>query len=660
MRDLLHSRINLDLFKYNLKRNRGLLLIFTLLLSVTFPAIILVNFVSTSGGVIDASEIEVFMKLISLATIMLLIITPFIFFGYLNSKKSVDVFHSLAITRNDLFITFLVLSLFFVLLPFTLAYWGGFLLSYSLIGIKFDPYHLYHYGRIIMISIAVMAPSIFVIMNTGTLSDSIIYTGILSVAPFIAYGAYQLFAEANIIGFKAGRAFTLAYLSPLAGLISSFEFINLTIDGTMIASYWLLLGLVVHCFSIRLYKNWKSETSEEPFSNKQFFPLVTSLFIAILFVFLLSVNFIPNPGWRFVSIENLLIPILATYAIFLILNILKNRSINTIKLASRNYLFLFLAVMLLTSSLHYTQGFGYTYRLPKEKNIESITINGSFQGEPFATSEEFTVKNPDTIKDILGIHEEIIEYIKQDKNLFIQDAESDIKESLSIYGPIGDYGTLSLSYTMKNNEIMERSFSVPTELQHILFKLAVNEEFLLQNHPLADLNVKLDEDVEVYDSLFTERSYYDFSLRNEDFRTAVKNDLLAMDEKTYYHSEGPIQMILIYQKDWRSYQLNIDSRFQETLKYLASEDITSSEKTSNINYEVLEAKNIKDTWIGHGIPLLLQDDMYAYYEIASQTNVTVDDSLKKNLYDKHLSKEINDVLIIDTYYGRMILPIIVE
>ena len=337
MKKFLDSRINVDLFKFNVRNKKGLILFYTLILSLTFPVVIIVSKLSNSSYQAEVTDITSLVIFLSIVFALLLIFTPFLFFNYLNSKKSVDVFHSLSISRNDLYLTYTALSLFFVLLPLTIAYWTGYILSYTLLSIPFDPYHIFHFGRLIMISIAIMAPSIFVIMNTGTLADSLVYTAILFVAPFIAYAAFQLFAEVNIIGFSSGSAESLTYLSPIVGVVGIYEDVLSNVDGHVVASYWFLLGLGMSIISMNIYSNWKSECSEVPFSNKSFFPFVTSLFIGILFIFLLSLNVIPNPRWIFFSVENLLIPIVFTYALFLVLYFIKDRSIDSIKKASKNY-----------------------------------------------------------------------------------------------------------------------------------------------------------------------------------------------------------------------------------------------------------------------------------------------------------------------------------
>lgn len=668
----MRSRINFDLFKFNLKRNKGLLFVFTLLLSLTFPVIILVSSLSKRNYSFGTEEIQIFMVWLSLGFIFLLVLTPFIFFNYLNSKKSVDVYHSLSITRNDLFITFFSLSLFFVIVPLTLAYWGGFILTYLATDVAFDPYHIFHYGRLLMVSIAITAPSIFVMMNTGTISDSLVYTGILIVAPFIAYGAYQLFAQSHIIGFKVADFDVLAYLSPLAGIFYIFESASQSIDGHFIASYWLLLGFTMNCFSMNLYKDWKSESSETPFSNNVFFPFVSSLFIGFLFIFLISINFFSENQREFLSFENLLIPVIFTYALFLILNIIKLRSINTFKKSTKDYLILFTAIMILTNSLYYTQGFGFAYHIPKEEEIVSIDIQAHFLGEPILVNDKINVKNSDTIKEILDIHQQIVTYVKEDKNLFKFGRNSELKDSLNIYGPKNSYSDFSLTYNLKNKDTVRREYSIPIELQHMFFTLVDEAEIIHKNHPISDLKNTSISFVEAHDPFFSESYSFDFDLESDEFRSAIENDLLAMDEESYFQSPEPIQMVLVYglnirdsndedydgYYDYRTYQLNIDSRFKETMNYLGREVYKETITSQENYYEIERASNLKDVWVGHGISQLFQQNYHGYYGNEFTGSTVNLDAYRDKIYDKRLSKDTNDVLIIDTMYGRTIYPII--
>ena len=660
MKKFLDSRINVDLFKFNVRNKKGLILFYTLILSLTFPVVIIVSKLSNSSYQAEVTDITSLVIFLSIVFALLLIFTPFLFFNYLNSKKSVDVFHSLSISRNDLYLTYTALSLFFVLLPLTIAYWTGYILSYTLLSIPFDPYHIFHFGRLIMISIAIMAPSIFVIMNTGTLADSLVYTAILFVAPFIAYAAFQLFAEVNIIGFSSGSAESLTYLSPIVGVVGIYEDVLSNVDGHVVASYWFLLGLGMSIISMNIYSNWKSECSEVPFSNKSFFPFVTSLFIGILFIFLLSLNVIPNPRWIFFSVENLLIPIVFTYALFLVLYFIKDRSIDSIKKASKNYWVLFVVIMLVSTSLYFSQGFGFTYKIPKEKDIVSIELNPSNQYEPFLSENNIVLESEEDIKNFIKIHEEIVSYAKKDKKLFSQQAESDLSSELSPYGVSGDYSNFSFIYNLKNNGKIKRSYKIPSELQHILFELALNKDVLHSNHPITNPRFSNFEDLNITNPFFTKGFNTGF-LDQKEIQNNIIKDFENINYKEYYNASSHVQFILTYSSNHQIYQLNIDARFENTLKLLSNYQLDEVDYNEfSISYKLVDKSEVSDKYTGHGLSQVIQQNRYDFYEDHLVKYLSFEEVIKyeDKIFDNYLNKEGNSVLVIESPFGEITFPII--
>ncbi|CAM3700468.1 hypothetical protein ERUR111494_07460 [Erysipelothrix urinaevulpis] len=666
MKDFLHSRINLNLFKFNVRNKKGLLFFYTLLLSLTFPVFIIVAALSGNGSNISNNEVLTSLILLTLMLILILVLTPFLFFNFLNTKKSVDVFHSLAIKKNDLYLTYLSLILFFVFVPLTISYWGGYFLAYNLTEVSFEMFHLYHYGRLLMVSIAVIAPSIFVIMNTGTLADSLIYTGILMIAPFVAFASFQAFAQVFIIGFGVSSGYSLTYLSPLVGLFTIVDSFKMPVDGHLVASYWLLLGIITNLFSLKLYKNWKSEMSEVPFSNKTFFPFVTSLFIGIVFVLLLALNINPNPKWAFLSIENLIIPIIVTYAMFLILFFLKDRSIDSIKKASKNYLILFVVIMVITTSLYFTQGFGYTYRLPKDDEIVSVEVSSQRSNLPFVAGNKVTIINPDEVKNIYNLHHQLIDQIKKDKDLFRDISSSDYVEPMfTPYQLFGDYSDVTIKYKLENNGKLNRTFKIPNEYHHLLLPLAQLESFKVTNNPIIDPSARLDSNrFTLYDSLF-QKEYSFVESDDASIRKALYEDMIEMKHEEFYQANSKINFVLIYSFDGLPMQINIDARFKNTLKLLTPETLILNEDydASNLNYAIVPSTVNPDNLLKHGISRNINQNFSMDITSPISEGITLHDALKyqDQLYDKQYDgKETFDVLLISIDYGQIAFPIVTK
>ena len=59
--------------------------------------------------------------------ILLLFIVPTIVYSFKMHKRSVDGYYSLPLTKGKLYFVSTVVGLILVLVPFTVAYWGGFI-----------------------------------------------------------------------------------------------------------------------------------------------------------------------------------------------------------------------------------------------------------------------------------------------------------------------------------------------------------------------------------------------------------------------------------------------------------------------------------------------------------------------------------------------------
>lgn len=572
MRDLLSSRVRWKLLKYTVSKQRNFLIIFTLLLSITFPVPVIVNKLTNPNSIMNQNIglSNDYLILLSLMTIALLTIVPFLFFNYLTTKKSVDFIHSLPISRKDLWATNTVASFMFVLVPFTVAYWTGQIAVYSLFDVTFQMSHVLYYLRSILFFFALMAPTIFVIMNTGTTSDSIIYTIILFVAPFIIYGAFEIFSSMYVIGFSSfSSSNTLAFMSPAYAYFLSMNEIFTPSDINFFTAFWIFGSIFLYSLIIRLYNSWKSEKSEEPFNNPLFFPFVTYLFIAFLLIFSMSLfSLDTNSRFKFLAFQNLIIPILITYIVFAVLDFIRLRNIRQLKVTSKRYFIILVTTLSLATLAFVTQGFGYAWNLPDRNRITSVSVQVYGGDNPLFQDYLPKIKLESTkdIDDIYAIHQKIVNEFKR-LNGFFPDVPN-MQYSSNNY-------SFNINYKLVNGRTQSRDFTLSDKDVALFASLFNVKEYLYTTNPILDPVTEITEL-----RLFNDTMDKEYNLSNNDLitlRTLYWEDYNNLKKPSFFTTDETLKYVILYQvpnSDIK--QFTVDGSFPKVSAFLSEKSFKSN------------------------------------------------------------------------------------
>ena len=582
MKLLFTSRINFDLIGFHAKRLKAFMTVFTILLLTTFPLPIFINWLNSSATSTLNPFPQFLVSLLATVTVFISAISPFLFFNYLFSSKSVNIYHSLPVRRRDLYITYLFASLMMVVIPFTITYGLGYILSYILNIIPMSIEHLFIYARLVIIFAAIMSMTIFVIMNTGTLSDAIIYTVILSIAPYIAYTAVQFFAGRFILGFASGSGEMLALFSPHIATFHVTNSLGVEYSPTIISSYWLILGIIINAVSIYLYQIRKSEKTEQPFTNRVFFSLITSLFTALLLVGLIAFWAILTNVNHFLSPFVIILPILLCYVIYVLLNIIKNRSTRNIREITRNYGIVVLVTIVTCAFIFISNGYGFTTRVPNAENVERIKISGSTVAQlPFGegSTKDIFITSDEGINDFVAFHQSIVDDFEKDASvLSYSDIFTEPGQS--------PYALLKFSYNLDNGSQMNREFFVRKDKLDPLFSMMHTSETLIQINPLSRPRFNPTA-MQIFNNTLT--AEHEFTGNFAELGTIYTNDLRNIDStQDYTQDGGKLEYIVMYQKNAETYQLNVDQRFPGTLAYLKAN--TGKKTDVNLNYFLAKPK----------------------------------------------------------------------
>lgn len=570
------KRLKLNLMAYHIKRQKNFLFIFFILTAATFPVPVLIRLLTRHNVVHETvNALPSFysnLAFLLFVTVILMMIVPFIFFDYLFSKRSVDVFHSLPIKRSDLFNTYALLSYLFVWIPFALSYWIGTLIL--MVGFKTPPnsYMITTFFQISAILFATQVPTNFVIMNTGTLADGLIYTSLFFIIPFIGFGAFQTFSTRFIFGIGSlSLSKYITFISPVFALVTApFKmFENITFTGA--AAYWLIAATCLQLISRRLYKQFKSENSQKPFTNQWFFPFVASLFVCFLLVFALSLNDYENIKgiMNFIAPQALLIPVLVSYVIYVLLDFVRLRSARSIKKTTRNYGIVLVTTIAISMLLYSTQGFGYAWKLPQKKSIQSVSITVSSYTTPllpefinadssnYSPDTEYRFQSPKGIDVVYSIHEKLVDALHDNFSIFKSNKEPETFDSSEI----------TLTYYLERSGKSTRTFTLPPEAYQWLTALYDTPEIQeMMKTSSTDLS-----QYKVFSSKFDQEVKVEKVTDASALQKALQTDLERVDLKARFLNPVPLRYI-IRNLDAHNLYYYIDDQFTETMAFLASQE----------------------------------------------------------------------------------------
>lgn len=562
MKTLFKSKINTRLLRFLLNQHKTLIFVYSILFFASFPLSVITQILRPSfSKIMTAENPELIPYLLVIFAVPVFIIAPFILFNYAFSKRAVSTFHAMPVKRRDLFITLTIVSLISVAIPFILTYSLGYAIAYLGTNVVYNVEHLFNLCRALVLLTALMGIAILVITNTGALSEAIIYTGIALIIPFVATMAYDFFADRFLLGYVNITEQFLYYLTPFVSLFRIFSnniWMGSNFNKDLVTSYWFIGSIALLAISITIFDKRKSERTELPFTNNLFFPIVASCFTVFLLISLISF-FAPYNGSLFEP-ASFIMPIMISFIIFIILNIIKDRSTKRIMLAFKNFVIIVVVAFTFAASTVLTGGFGFVNRVPDVSKVEKVLISNSagivlpYSG---GSSNTFQVEDPEAIEIIIDLHKTILQ------------ENTRYKDRYTSSGYDRRHFPFEFEYVLTNGNKMARIYYVTEET---LKKLSGDLSSYLQTKALiADL-----KDSEQIKSFIVTSPFMDTTYSFDgNFKTLVETYYNEMANLTVseFQSEGGKLVYNVLVATYNNYQistLSIDERFSETLAYLES------------------------------------------------------------------------------------------
>lgn len=519
------------------------------------------------------------------AALLLSCLLPLLLFSYINNRQAVDVYHAMPVTRDKL-------------------YWGNVLGGATVL---LTPYLVFGVpcgvicealdqgngmlARVCWIALGMLAlysTMVFVMVNCGTLFESIIYFGIAQ----LAYPLMILAVTSSLGEFTFGWEESIE--SGVPGFLAAFAPGYLLVDvvfGNGYTAWRVIVQQAVTItaalfFGMILYRRRRSESAGSAFAFKPLF-----------YVGALMVSITAGVGCYLIfseyNIVMAVISIIVGVLCYFILDTIRNRGLSRVKETVLVSLGGVIAVGIFYGLAFLTGTFGYENYVPSA-GVKSVSVQWSAGSESYLSSS-FDMTDEANIARVIEVHHTIVDNKKAIEDhheiVGIDNEPLAIKDGYIRYGfddGSGDgwdygYGRMTVEYTMHDGRTVARRYNdIPLTLTQPLYQAAASGEY----RNLQWIGLK--EAVESGD--FDNALSWNFSCRgldggwySSDFSNAMAADLAkAMiadlesrpDDWNVHPDSAPISEIELYPHRLSSagiisnYSMNIYERDRNTIAWL--------------------------------------------------------------------------------------------
>lgn len=288
--------INSKLLKEELSSKKWIALLeTTLFIIMTTLMLIIYTSNGTSNSFASPNVCAVLLVAFSVIFICTLFLSGITIFNFFHGKSKVDFYHNLPIKRETMFFTKYVAGIILTYVPYIIFSLIAILMS-SLVSQTINPnmyienYARYHYNILILsfIKVLILATfgytfTVFFSTVTGKTIAHIFTIFVSFFAPILILVFTNYFFSISInSAISADSAFT--FFLGLFTLTANTSYSTMPIPQTF---FIILLTIALLYFSIRNYKNYKSENSEMAITSKwlsNLFVYLASFVIALIFV----------------------------------------------------------------------------------------------------------------------------------------------------------------------------------------------------------------------------------------------------------------------------------------------------------------------------------------------------------------------------------------
>lgn len=440
------------------KRKKRILALYTFIVFMAYPFLLLTDVITNNADGIEYLTVSVFeLCLVSLG--ILSIVLPLFTFRFAFSKKNVDTYYAIPITRNNLFKAHFIAPILGTILPILASYLVGgcFLIASGGLGIYLELLVVLLLGFVMFVII--YSVNTFIILKCNNIIDGSIMTGAIGIVPLLLYSAMYTFLQSQIV--RSGMLDSMISKIPdliidlfcsyrglfLVGELVRFSNNNLKISfesfDLVLFIYYVVIGIIFIVQSYRSFKNKKGEDAEQLTTHYLTYPLLSNIALIAL---ILNFNFTEY------EITTSLIIVIGLFVVYLIINGIANRSFKITSKMIIKYIVLILVVNGFNFISKETEFFGINRKVLDYKRYDKVVFELNYYD------------NKDDLHIIyLPIETDNIDI--KEKELF--DYVEEIQKEKSIAFKEDDYDTLypsskedfiynlNIQYYLDNNENRE-------------------------------------------------------------------------------------------------------------------------------------------------------------------------------------------------------------
>lgn len=412
------------------------------------------------------------------------VIVSVMLFNFITSKKTVNVYYSLGIKRETLFLSKYLAGALLITLAVVIPMTAVLITNIVACGVSTQLFSAYFYITLTLLTVTLVAFSVTsaVFAAVGTVFETVVFSGVLLFLPTIILFDLQTLMSEFVYGNSYGEFFTYANVGNLADISSTSLSENLSFlspvlfandslalysvmdksgkfnaemgSNAIITSspdftstlLWLLAAAVITALGVVIFKKRKAEICGFIGMNKY---LNTLVVFTLAFCVFCATMYASNTS----TVINTLIGVALFSVVYVVAELIILRDTKKFKKGIVK-LPVELAVCVAVVLVFANGFFGYSKRMPEFEEIKSaaVTLGGVAEEYGFLSEESWGTnllnysacgglvegfESENDIKTILGIHEKVA------KN------KSDKKSG----------HTVQIVYTLKNGKTFMRSFN---------------------------------------------------------------------------------------------------------------------------------------------------------------------------------------------------------
>ena len=501
---MVYMKINFNnYFRYYAKSNKRFIILICLILFLVLPFLMLRTLMGIYIVPDEAYQTSIFS--ISAASAIagcgLSFIMPIFNYRYLYKKSSNELYFSLPIKKEKLFIYTFLSGLIMVLIPLAIYYF----LCYGYCVLIFPGVRLYHkfipllffLALCILLTVQYTIFS-FLSVKCNNLLDSILINGSYVVMPFIIFIAGGIFFQKQIdliLGNISGGISEFIPIEPLCKIVS-LPYVIMMVCGDLFSHiqgymtenaflmndivyilYWIIIGIVCFWFGRKAFIDRKPEEAQERTKTIFGYPVVITVVTFCLLLVMMN------------GADDFVIPSVMIIMLYFCMIFFSNRKIKVKGIHILIFVILYAGTFGFGQVYARTNGFGMVKEFINPSTIQRVNIEVSFaifDDSIDYSSYSFTLKdhknvssfNLDTGKtnEINYLMESQKEISKRKENEYLSDCYN-----INYYFTTKDgeqrYRSYTLKITEENREFLNKLLQEVSGYSNFTYSITQEEEY---------------------------------------------------------------------------------------------------------------------------------------------------------------------------------------